>query len=170
MRLSTGRLFKEQYAFFHNRAYWKVELSTNQIWCELDERLEILPASRQELQWYDDIVATGDVLKIRHLWLYGPRTEKTPQGGTIRFEIKESGTAFCWHGATFNLGNGRRLPSYLACGRVLDKMLGICELGIWDYKTSQLYIGKTNITDIGKWREDGPPVGKLDFERIGLRL
>src|SRR5690242_11064514 len=75
-----------------DRSYWAVKLKNDQ-WLS-EARLTYDKGSFRHFDWSNDLVATGDVLKIKELWLLCPPNKFSPLGNTARLVIEEPGTAF----------------------------------------------------------------------------
>lgn len=156
-------------AFLSGRAFWGIELEDGGWYTQLHTLVDVVRGCERELQWYDDIVATSDVLRIKELWLFCPKSRETPLGATCELDIKEKGTAFYCAGKASSLGVGR-YPTFTLIGRVNDKDSGDCEMYIWDALVRRCYHHRSNVRNISQWRKGGPIVGKLALDRIGLRI
>src|SRR5438045_1897656 len=92
--------------FVIHHAVWAVKLSTGKFLSERDmvwDSLQrehgadgIFPTrpNKRPFDWTLDLVQTGDVRKIRELWLVCPPNPHSPFGNTARLPIVEPGTAF----------------------------------------------------------------------------
>lgn len=167
MSLITSALGATIGRLFGDRAYWAAKLQDNRWLCELDTR------NGRPFDWTLDAVDTGDVLRIRELWLFCPPNAISPLGNTARLPITEPGTAFQFKVASldgFLDGMERRIESQII-GRVDDKSTGACTCFIWD---AQLKVmsqpWQSNIHRFGSWREGIAKIGALSPEVLGVRL
>lgn len=143
------------------KSYWKVVLTTGK---ELTENKLVLDFARggyRPIDWALDLNTTGDLLKIKELWLICPNGEQR------MLSITEPGTAF-----QFKYRSRDILSSTIEAqciGRVIDKENGFCECWIWD-KVLGIVKYDSNINDFGMWRDGLMPLTKLSTEVMGLRL
>src|SRR5687767_4806805 len=158
--------------FFGDRAYWGAKLSDGSWRCELDERHEIRTASMRPFDWTLDMVDTGDVLKIKELWLFCPPTPLSPLGNTARLPIKEPGTALQFKvGNLFEMGAVGRNVAGRIIGRVDNKETGECTCFIWDEELRVMSAPwRSNVYNFGSWRDGIAPQGRLNLDTLGVRL
>ncbi len=158
-------------ALLTGRAFWGIEVENGGWYTQLHHLVDVAAAQERELRWYDDLVATSDVLRIKELWLFCPRSKETPWGAECGLKITEKGTAFHCAGRAINVGTGRGYPTFTLVGRVNDKDTGACELYVWDALVRRCYHHYANVREeITQWREGGPLVGRLALDRVGLRI
>jgi hypothetical protein len=157
---TIGRLFGD-------RAYWAAKLQDHRWISELDQRMG------RSFDWTLDAVDTGDVLKIKELWLFCPPNSVSPLGNTARLPITEPGTAFQFKVASvdgFLDGMERKVESQII-GRVDDKATGACTCFIWDAQLRVLSTPwQSNIHSFGSWREGIAKIGALSPQVLGVRL
>lgn len=178
------------------RSYWAVKLSTGDWLCEARVTTDPLHGRERHFDWTLDLVATGDVLKIKELWLLCPPSKTSPLGNTARLDISEPGTAFQFKIATADSSIAspatRTLQAHII-GKVTDKLTGACECYIYDpvedgmitpetqiYDPIQgrrkdenghpVYAGRTNVYSFHSWRPGLAPPGLLHLDRLGVRL
>jgi len=169
MPIITSRLGKQIGAFFTNRAYWAVRMDKGWL-TELDEHVDIAHGIKRGLQWFDDLVATGDTQRIKELWLFCPPNQISPQGNSARLTITEPGTAFVMVGRQMSLATGERWPTYEIIGAVTDKDTGECDCFIWDFDMRAMFVGRNNVRNFRAWRPGSVSLGTLALDRLGLRL
>lgn len=165
MSLITSVLGSIVGVFLPDRPYWAVKLSTGKWACELDRRGD------RPFDWTLDLIDTGDIKKIRELWLFCPPNPANPFGQTARLPITEPGTAFQFKVANLDAfgGQGRSLASQVI-GRVVDKHEQICECFVWDAGLNALGTYNTTIPNFGSWRPEIAPIATLSHEVLGLSL
>jgi hypothetical protein len=155
---------------FPNRSYWAVKLSTGKWCCELDTRFDAGIA--RPFDWTLDLVDTGDVEKIKELWLFCPPSPGNPLGSTARLPIVEPGTAFQFKVASLHaLGASERWVESQIIGRVEEKETQACTCFIWDAPLRLMSTPyTTTLQQFGSWREGIAPIGALSHTVLGLRL
>ena len=153
--------------FARGESYWRVVLSTGRTYSQLDMSYDAIRGKRP-IDWYLDLCATGDVLRIRELWIHTPR-------GDAALKISEPGTAYQLNAAGLLLdisgsGSGRQRDAQII-GRVDDKETGQGVAFIWDVHTKQLYKDEqANVRNFAGWRPGVAPLGALALQNMGLRL
>lgn len=155
-------------------SYWEVVLTTGKVLSENNLVFDFRRAGYRQIDWALDLNTSGDILKIRELWLVTPGGHRTTlRGGAerpIMFSIKDAGTAFQFKHAMFDsLGGSGRHVEAQCIGRVTNKETGDCECWIWD-RVLGLIEYKSNINNFGSWRSGLMPLTKLSTNVIGLRL
>lgn len=170
MTLIVSRFGSQIGAILSNRSYWAVRLNNDRWLCEIDPKVNLLTGEKRELGWYDDVVSNGDVLKIRELWLFCPRSPGHPLGQTARLDIHEPGTAFNLNGRALAIGGNLKYQTHQIIGRVDDKLNGTCTMYVWDHLQKQLYLGQNCVYNFQGWREGVAPLGMLAINNMGLRL
>lgn len=155
-----------------DHALWAAKLASGKLVSEHDTVSDLRHGSKRALDWSLDLVATGDVLKIKELWLICPPNVVSPLGNTARLPIVEPGTAFQFKVASLHaLGRWERQVEALVIGRVDNKETGDCTCFIWDTDLSAMSTPyHTNIYAFAPWRDGIAPLGKLSHEVLGLRL
>ena len=148
------------------RSYWKVVLTNGK---ELSEHKLVLDLRRggyRALDWALDLVSTGDVKRIKELWLH------CPNGQYAMVTITEPGTAlqFSHKSHDFFGGAGSNIEAQ-GIGKVTNKETGECECVIWD-REKGLIPYNSNIREFGMWRPNSGlmPVKAFDADVMGLRL
>lgn len=171
MSLITSVLGSVVGIFLPDKAYWAAKLSTGKWVCELDSRYEIRSGQKRPFDWTLDLIDTGDIKKIRELWLFCPPNPANPFGQTARLPITEPGTAFQFKVANVDAfgGWGKSLASQVI-GRVVDKHEQTCECFVWDAGLNALGTYNTTITHFGSWRDGIAPQQHLSHEVLGLSL
>lgn len=168
------------------RSYWAVKLN-NDVWLS-EARMRYDQGVFRHFDWSNDLVATGDVLKIQELWLLCPPNRFSPVGNTARLVIEEPGTAFQFKvaHADSNIATTWRTLQAHIIGKVTDKITGACECFIWDpiqggmiTPTTQMFdatgslisAGKTSVYDFHSWRPGSiAPLGALHLPTLGVQL
>ena len=154
MPIIVSKLGSNIGALLRNRSYWAVKLRDGTWLSEVD----LCPQYRPETPYYDwslDLVGTGDVARIRELWLFAPPNRLSPLGNTavLFFRPDEHNTAFQLHVTGYNT-SGRVATSQII-GRVIDKATGDCIAHIWDAKNKVMVVNwETNINTFKRWEEE----------------
>lgn len=162
------------------RSFWRVLLSTGRAYCELDmvaETRNIPFADEQDweafkrrkrmrrLDWYLDIVATGDVERITAIMLY------TPLGAPhAALKITEPRTAWILNTNNYNNITGNDAVAQ-AIGRVEDKVAGTGTAFIWDAAVGQMFKDECAcVRNFAAWRPGICAPGALNISAMGLSL
>ena len=159
--------------FMSDRSYWAAKLDTGKWVSELDTRVDAkFREGFRPFDWVLDLLATGDVRRIKELWLFCPPNALNPLGTSARLPITERGTAFqIKGGVVLALGASGQRTTYQLIGRVDDKVSGNCTYFAWDAKlngmTEPLH---TSIYDFKPWREDILPLCHLNLDVLGVGL
>lgn len=159
--------------FMQGQSWWHVELSTGKIWSQLDTVYDPLRGNPEKkyhrpLDWYLDLVATGDVRRIRVIALHTPR-------GDAALRIDEPSTAYQLNAASLLLdlngaGGGRQRDAQII-GRVDDKATGRGIAYIWDVPMQQMYKDEqANVHNFQGWRPGIQALGELAIAHMGLVL
>src|SRR5579859_4491532 len=178
------------------RSYWAVRLITGEWICEARAHTDLSRGGERHFDWSNDLVATGDVLKIEQLWLLCPPSRTSPLGNTAHLDITEPGTAFQFKIATADCAGGtisRHLQAHII-GKVLDKEKGDCSIFAWDEQQQGLitpetliynpatggirldldgnpiYAGRNNVYFFHGWRESMADPGRLELGTLGVQL
>lgn len=178
------------------RSYWAAKLNTGEWVSEARTVHDWRKGEQRQIDWMDDIVATGDCNKIVELWLFCPPSPTSRFGNTARLPITRPGSAFQFKVATHDTagigGPGTRTLQAHIIGRV-DDAEGNCTCFIYDtvqdglltpetpiydhlQGTKQdghgnlMYAGKTNVNHFHSWRPSLAPIGQLALDRIGVTL
>lgn len=153
MPIIVSRLGSRIGAFIHNKSYWAVKLRDGRWLSEID----LYPGLRSDHPYYDwslDLVGTGDVARIRELWLFAPPNRLSPMGNTatLFFGPFEHHTAFQLHITGYNTFG--RVATSQIIGRVTDKATGDCIAHIWDAKNRVMVVNwETNIKTFARWEQ-----------------
>lgn len=156
-----------------NRAWWAVRLDNDEWLCEARVHTDLHKGVERHYEWYEDLVANGDCMRIKELWLLCPPNALSPLGNTARLPIVEPGTAFNFKiaRASSNFVETWKTQEAHIIGRVDDKVTGACACFIWDDRYSLLTEPfHSNIHNFGTWRESLPPRGPLAWEKMGVKL
>lgn len=156
-----------------SRAWWAVKLDSGEWLCEARLHTDIAAATERHFDWYYDLVGTGDVRRIKELWLLCPPNKLSPLGNTARLPITTPGTAFDFKvaSASSNFVETWRNQEAHIIGRVTDRATGDCECFVWDERYQMLCAGfRSNVHNFGTWRDSLPPRGALALEKIGVEL
>jgi len=179
------------------RSYWAVKLNNGTWISEARTHIDLYKGIERPYDWSNDLVANGDVAKIRELWLLCPPSTTSPLGNTARLDISEPYTAFQLKVGTVdsNLTASSRTVQAHIIGKVINKENGDCECYIWDYmqdglitpntliydplakdhierdeKGRPIYAGRTNVYHFHSWRGAIAPLGLLELGTLGVRL
>ena len=155
-----------------DRPYWAVKLSTGKWACELDTRKDArIPGGVRTFDWTLDLVDTGDIARVRELWLFCPPNPMHPMGQTARLPIVDPYSCFQMKvGMVHAFGASDRYMASQIIGRVTNKVEGDCECFVWDAELNAMGTWNSNVYRMGSWREGIAPQGDLSFEVLGLRL
>ena len=152
-------------------AYWSVLLTTGKRWSErtIVPTLQAGQKGFRKLDWGLDIVASGDIHRLKELTLH------CPDGRTAILEISADMPAFQFKTKSLNmLGDGASNLECHVIGRVVDKASGRCECFIWDYRPKMgepsLVAYKSSVYRFGAWRDTLTPIGALGLEVQGITL
>lgn len=159
--------------FAQGQSYWRVILDTNRAWSQLDMVYDPLRGDpekkyQRSLEWHEDLVATGDVRRIRELWLHTPI-------GDAALRVSESGTAYQLNAAGLlmdicSTGGGRQRDAQII-GRVDHKETGRGVAYIWDVHTRQLYKDEqASVLHFTGWRPGIADLGELAWRHMGVAL
>jgi hypothetical protein len=156
------------------RSYWAVKLASGEWICEARVHTDLRTASERPFDWSNDLVANGEVKRIKELWLLCPPNATSPLGNTAMLPITEPGTAFQFkvaHAMSNFAESWRQADSHLI-GRVTDKFTGDCECFIWDAQYACLIAPpwQTNVYQFGTWKESLAPRGELALATLGVDL
>lgn len=159
-----------------NKSHWEVVLTSGKTITEDQLVLDIRRGGYRQIDWALDLNATGDLLKIKELWLITPGGHRTIHRGSsevpIVLQITEPGTAFQFkHANNDFLGGTGRIIEAQCIGKITDKDTGDCECWVWD-RVMGLIEYKSNVNNFGMWRVGSGlmPLTKLSHEVTGLRL
>lgn len=169
-----------------DRSYWAVKLHNDQWLCEA--RMLYDKGAFRYFDWSNDLVATGDVLKIKELWLLCPPNKFSPLGNTARLMIEEPGTAFQFKVGMVDSNIAQSIKSMQGhiIGKVTEKETGACECFIYDpiqqgliTPETQMFdssgqivsAGKTSVYNFHSWRPGSiAPLGQLHLPTLGVQL
>lgn len=147
--------------FARGESYWSVILTTGKRYTELDVIDSDPIRGKRQVDWHQDIVATGDVARIAQLWLH------TPQGD-VAIKIVEPRTAYIFNASVMQFGRSKVAQ---VIGRVDDKDTGIGVAFIWDIAMQHIYRDdQANVHNFAAWRPGIPNIGALALENLGVRL
>ena len=162
---------------------WCVKLSTGKflserdmVWDELQREQgagglkRLAKPNKRPFDWSLDLVSTGDVLKIKELWMVCPPNPHSPLGNTAKLPIIEPGTAFMFKTRHLSIGMGR--PEYhLIIGRVDEKTTGACTYFVYDCLLHGMSEPmQNNVYDFQSWRPEIGRIGPLGLDVLGLKL
>lgn len=144
------------------RSFWQVILTTGKTYSELD-MVQDFTLGKRRLDWYRDIVATGDNRRIVELWLQSP-------AGPVALKIKEPGSAWILNtNITSNLYGNQAVAQTI--GRVDDKTMGLGVAYIWDTSVQQMFKDDSAcVTNFGAWRPGICAPGALNLAAMGITL
>lgn len=180
-----------------DRSWWAVKLNNGEWICEARVKTDLYRGVERHYDWSNDLVADGDVLRIKELWLLCPPSRTSPLGNTARLVITEPGTAFQFkisHADSSVVTTYRSMQAHII-GKVTNKENGDCECFIWDPIQNGLltpdtmiydpltggprrdkdgnieYVGRTNVTKLHSWRPGSlAPPGRMELNTVGVRL
>lgn len=159
-----------------NKSKWEVVLTTGKTITEDQLVLDIRRGGYRQIDWALDLNTTGDLLKIKELWLITPGGHRTVHRGAseipIVLQITEPGTAFQFKHTNHDfLGGSGRIIEAQCIGKITDKDTGDCQCWIWD-RVLGLIEYKSNVNNFGMWRKNSGlmPLTKLSHDVTGLRL
>lgn len=180
-----------------DQSYWAVKLRNGTWLCESRIHIDLKTGIMRHFDWSNDLVANGDVLNIKELWLLCPPNKTSPMGNTARFFIDEPGTAFQFKVNMVDSvisANYKSMQAHII-GKITNKETGACDCFIWDPVQSGMltpqtlifdsikkelvrnkdgslaYAGKTSVYDFHTWKPGSlAHLGRLHFPTIGVRL
>lgn len=148
--------------FAQGESYWSVILKTGRAYTELDIVDTDLIRGVRPLDWYLDIVATGDVARIAELWMHTP-------AGDVALKVIEPYSAYIFNSSLLSLDGRSKVAQII--GRVDDKDAGTGVAFIWDVAMQQVYRDDLAcVRDFAAWRPGICAIGALALENIGVRL
>ena len=147
--------------FARGESYWRAILKDGRYLAEV-QSVHYQGRGRRPIQWYEDIVASGDAARIRELWICTPK-------GDAALRITEPYSAYQFQAGMLTL-QGRQTTAQII-GRVDDKLTGRGVAFIWDVVTQQLYRDtEADVTNFAAWRPGIARPGALALPVIGVRL
>lgn len=144
------------------RSHWEVVLTSGRVITEHKLVLDFKRGGYRQIDWALDLNATGDLLKIKELWLICPNNQKA------MLRIDEPGTAFQFKNKSME-SSGFNCIEAQCIGKVTNKEEGDCECWLYD-RLKGLIPYKSNINNFGAWRDGLIPLTHLSQEVVGLRL
>lgn len=145
-------------------SFWEVELMSGKTLNERETKTDLLKGVTRLVDWSLDLVATGDVLKIKQLRMY------CPDGQVYSLDITEPGTAFQLKVGNVMIGGlGRGLIAQVI-GKVTDKENGDCDCYVWDWRRKDAFPWQSNVYNMGTWSSSIMPIGALAFNVLGIDL
>lgn len=178
------------------RSYWAAKLKSGEWVSEARMVHDWRVGASRYLDWYLDIVATGDHKRVIEMWLLCPPSRTSAQGNTARLPITSPSSAFQFKTSTSDsviIGRGIQTLQSQVIGRV-ENEAGDCTCFIFDPIQGGLltpkteiqdtrrggihrdstgnprYAGKTNVLRFHAWRDSVAPVGLLALDRLGVVL
>lgn len=161
--------------FMQGQSYWRVVLINNRVWSQLDTVYDPLRGKpehkyQRALDWYLDIIATGDHRRIAELWLHSPT-------GDVALRIDEPGTAYQLNAAGLLLdmgagATGRQRDGQII-GRVEDRDTGNGTAFIWDVHMRQMFKAEQEMACVRNfpgWRPGIAALGALAIKNLGLAI
>lgn len=149
--------------FSLGESYWRVILSTGRVISELERSFDLVRGKRP-INWHLDLVAAGDVARIKELWICTP-------AGEAALRIDEPYTAYQFSMSSLMTDGSDRSKLAQIIGRVDDKATGKGIAYIWDVATQQLYKDdQADVMNFGAWRPGITPPGALALPALGVRL
>ncbi len=149
--------------------YWRVHLSTGKTLTKHQMVWDQMFGKWRELDWSLDLIATGDILRIKELHLVYPGFRRS-----VGLHITEPGSAFqfCRQAKSVDMSTGLLMDNVEAqiIGRVTDKVNGLCEGYIWDRVNGLIGYEDVSIYAFPSWRTGLMPSGRLALDVLGLRL
>jgi len=154
---------------FTTEPYWRIHLITGKTLTKHQAVWDQMLGHKRELDWTLDLISTGDILKIKELYLIYPGFHRS-----AALQIDEPGTAFqfCRQVKGMDMSTGQAMDSVEAqvIGRVYDKVNGLCQGYIWDRVKGLLQYDEVQINAFPSWREGLMPPGQLNLDVLGVRL
>lgn len=147
-------------------SHWKVVLTTGKELTEHQLVLDIKNARMRRIDWALDLNSTGDMKKIKELWLICPDGQKRV------LKSEESGTLFQFkYGLRDFLGAYGQSMEAQIIGKITNKEEGTCFCYIWD-KDQGLIEYTSSIYSFGMWKVNSGliPLTKLGQDVIGTTL
>lgn len=147
-----------------SKSYWEVVLTTGKKITENKLVLDFRRGGYRCIDWALDLNSTGDLLKIKELYLI------CPNGQQAMLRITEPGTAFQFKHRSLDI-TGQSVVEAQCIGKVINKETGDCECYLFD-RALGLIPYKSNVNHFGNWRPGSGLMApqKLGHDVIGLRL
>lgn len=147
--------------FEQGESFWRVILNTGKAYSELDIVDTDPIRGKRPLDWFLDLVATGDVARIAELWLHTP-------AGDVALKIVEPRTAYIFNSSILQFGRSKVAQ---IIGRVDDKEQGTGVAFIWDVPMQQIYRDdQASVLDFKAWRPGIVNIGALALDNVGVKL
>jgi hypothetical protein len=164
------------------RPWWQCVLTTGKT---ISEHGFVLRDGIKPVDWSLDLVSTGDIFKVKEIWLMFPRElgyhTRIERGNPIHqridgkvssavLPVKERGCVFQMKIKTLD-GFGANTSTFECqiIGAVGNKETGDCHCYIWDRELG-LVAYKTSIYDFGSWREGIAKITNISHSVVGLSL
>lgn len=155
------RLFQEAKTLASGQSYWKAQLTTGRVLCELNTVSDIRQACTRRMEWLEDLIGSGDLRRVVEISLCTPH-------GEVHLVITRPCTAFQLNCGMLSI-YGREKTAQII-GRI-DDLEGNCTAAIWDAVEQRLYPQfLSNVHRFAAWREGLVPLGMLNLEALGVRL
>lgn len=166
------------------RPWWRVVLTTGK---EVSERGMVFRDGIRPIDWSLDLITTGDILKVKEIWLMFPQELShytcIEKGNPIHqridgkissavLPIKERGCVFQMKIKSLDGSPIAMTSSTFECqiiGAVGNKETGECHCYIWD-RMMGLVAYKTSVYDFGTWRESIAKIANISHTIVGLNL
>ena len=153
------------------RPVWAVKLTTGKWLSERDYKVDTQAGRKRPFDWTLDLIDTGDISKVKELWIIAPPGPGDILGVTRSLTITEPGIAFQFKVGNVDAWGGmeRGMESQVI-GKVTNKETGECECWIYDAQLKQMGSYYSSVYKFGSWREGIAPIGALSHDVMGLRL
>lgn len=174
VRLSTGKLISERATVADPRRSLMTPDQLAQVhpnWSEA-QREHWLNTGERPVDWTLDLVSTGDIARIRRIWLVCPPHPAYPRGAAPALEVPELGRVFQVKVANLDvLGAWGNYRVAQVIGKVLDPLTGDCEVLGWDQEERRI-VGpyRSNLAKVELWRAGLAPLYHVSVPVLGLHL
>lgn len=147
-------------------SHWKVVLSTGKEITEHQLVFDFRGAKMRRIDWALDLNSTGDVKRIKELWLMCPDGQKRV------LKSEDSGTLFQFkYGMRDFIGGFGSSMAAQIIGKITNKEEGTCFCYIWDVEQGLIEY-TSSIYNFGMWKANSGliPLTKLGQDIIGTNI
>lgn len=128
---------------------------------------------KRPIDWSLDIVGSGDIRRVKELWLLCPPSRVSPTGNTARLPVVVPCGVFQFKVANVDstIVAAERTQVAQVIGRIDDALTGDCTCFIWDREMGGLVANyQTNFFQFQPWRDGIAPIRHLNQDVLGVRL
>lgn len=151
-------------------SFWVVKLDNGKLLSERDTVNDFIKDGKRPIDWTLDLITTGDIYRVKELWLICPPNPGNPTGQTARLPITIPGTAFQFKVANMDvMGAWGKTRAAHVIGRVDHPETGDCTVFAWDDELRALIAPyQTNIHEFKTWRDSIASPRHISMPVLGL--